>query len=120
ATIVAKFQEELRQARGKLSEHDGKVRAAATRVLVATFARVAGELAEAEREAAQLRAQLQAVDHYLTGDLRATVPNSVATLLANPAIVQEDPIGYAERESLFNSRTSRWRDLMQRLIAGDH
>ena len=117
--VVAKFHTELRDARAKLSEHDGKVHAAATRVLVAIFSRAAAELAELEQRAAKLRKQLQAVDYYVTGDLRATVPNSVASLLANPAIVEEDPIGYEARAGLHNARTARWQDLMQRLTAGD-
>src|SRR5205807_4199567 len=97
-----------------------QVGTAASRILVAIYSRVAGELAEAERKAALLRAELRAVDSYITGDLKsATIPNAVATLLANPAAAVEDPVGYQLREGLHNARTSKWRDLMKRLVAGD-
>jgi hypothetical protein len=105
--VVDRFREELRAAKSRLSERNAQVGTAASRIVVAIYSRVAGELAEAERKAALLRAELRAVDYYITGDLKTTVPNAVAGLLANPALTY----------SIVVIRPGRARDRRQAALA---
>ena len=117
--VLSKFQTELREARSRLLEHDGVIRAAAGKVALALFTAQAAELCSIEQKAARLRAELKSADAYFTSDLRQQLSTSVATLLSMPPYSIEDPAGWTARQSLAEGRTKRWKELMTHLCEGD-
>jgi hypothetical protein len=113
------FDRELATANAALREAEAAVRSAALRVVSAIADREGAALAEMEDEAARRRAELRAVDAWLTGTQRNRISTGLATLLANPPGTVAEPVGYEFRQSAAEYRTAGWRDLLDRLTGGD-
>jgi len=118
-TVLDRLQEQLRTAREKHREREAAVHSAALKIVVAIATREGAVLAELEQRASRKRAELHAVDQMLTGDFKLRIGDALSRLLSNPPAVVEDPIGFDLRQRRAENRTSRWRQLLAKLTAGD-